>query len=134
MSYRSPYRSSRPVGSLSSRRTPSLAGLGCLGFILLVLLVGGCNYAVFSATKGHHTFTVEDKITKRNSDGGDKYLIFTDKGTFENTDSIFALKFRSSDLYGKLKVNHKYACTTVGLRIPLFSSYKNLLDCEEIRR
>ena len=44
------------------------------------------------------TSTVKEKEVKRYG-GKDKYLIFTDKEVFENTDSWIELKFNSSNLY-----------------------------------
>ena len=62
-------------------------------------------------------------------DGGEsKYLVFTDKETFANEDALLALKFNSSDVYGKLQTGKICAFTVTGFRVPLFSWYRNILS------
>lgn len=76
---------------------------------------------------------VQDKERITTGVGGNiesKYLIFTDTETFENTDSWLALKFNSSDVYGKLEKGQKCNITVTGFRIPFFSSYRNILSAE----
>lgn len=77
------------------------------------------------------TFTVEDKAIKRYSDD-DKYLVYTDNGTYEITDSLAYWRWDSSDLYGKIKVGKTYEAKVYGWRIPIFSSYKNIVSVEEV--
>lgn len=77
------------------------------------------------------TFTVEDKAIKRYSDD-DKYLVYTDNGTYEITDSLVYWRWDSSDLYGKIKVGETYEAKVYGWRIPIFSSYKNIVSVEEV--
>lgn len=114
----------------NSYRRPS-GGQGLVAIALVVLLFfGGCAGCRL-ASRGDVTVKVEDKLTKRDGDS-DRYLIYTDKGVFQNTDSLLALKYRSSDMYHELKVGKVYDCRTEGFRIPLFSMYKNLLECEEV--
>ena len=76
------------------------------------------------------TFTVEDKAIKRYGDD-DKYLVYTDNGTYEITDSLVYWRWDSSDLYGKIKVGETYEAKVYGWRIPIFSSYKNIVSIEE---
>ena len=76
------------------------------------------------------TFTVEDKAIKRYRDD-DKYLVYTDNGTYEITDSLVYWRWDSSDLYGKIKVGETYEAKVYGWRIPIFSSYKNIVSIEE---
>jgi hypothetical protein len=61
----------------------------------------------------------------------DKYLIFTDGEVLENTDLWLKGKFNSSDIQSKLKVGHKYKVKVVGVRIPMLSQYRNILEFEE---
>lgn len=77
---------------------------------------------------------VSDKTTKRYKDN-DKYLIFTDKGEFEVTDSLIHTQFRSSEIYGRVKVGECYNLTVYGYRSGILSSYPTvveakLIDCE----
>lgn len=103
------------------------------GLIVLVLIVLAIVSApiVSYATRDHVTLRVTDKTVKRKDDH-DQYLIFTDKGVYKDTDSLWMLKFNSSDVYGKLMEGHTYDCEVNGFRIPLFSHYKNIIDCEEV--
>lgn len=77
------------------------------------------------------TFTVEDKAIKR-YDEDDKYLVYTDNGTYEITDSLVYLRWDSSDLYGKIKVGETYEAKVYGWRIPIVSSYKNIVSVTEV--
>lgn len=61
------------------------------------------------------------------------YLIFTDKGVFENDDVFFRGKFNSSDFYNEIKEGHTYKFTVVGQRIPFLSMYKNIIKVEFIK-
>jgi translation elongation factor P/translation initiation factor 5A len=56
-----------------------------------------------------------------------KYLVFTDRETFENVDSILALKFNSSDVYGRINKGATCDFVVTGFRVPLFSMYRNIL-------
>ena len=58
------------------------------------------------------------------------YLVYTNKGTFRNTDSIHYLKFTSADLQGFLAEKGSYRLTVYGFRIPIFSMYKNVVKAE----
>jgi hypothetical protein len=58
------------------------------------------------------------------------YLIFTDVGTFKDTDSLVAGKFASSDMYGQLQLGHAYRLQVRGYRIPVLSEYPNILKIE----
>lgn len=62
-----------------------------------------------------------------------KYLIFTDREVFENVDSLWALKFDSSDYYRNIRVGQFCTLTVTGFRIPVLSSYRNIVgySCKE---
>lgn len=62
------------------------------------------------------------------------YMVFTDKETFKNVDSIWHLKFRSSDIYGALQEGEKYQVVVQGFRIPFLSQYRNVLSYDIIRK
>ncbi|HEY6019861.1 MAG TPA: hypothetical protein VIY48_08125, partial [Candidatus Paceibacterota bacterium] len=49
------------------------------------------------------TATVTDKVVK-NDGKSSTYLIFTDKGVYENTDSLVNGKWDSSDVYSGIKI------------------------------
>ena len=73
-----------------------------------------------------YTATVTDKSVKRYN-GSDKYLIYTDIGTFENTDQWLCGKFNSSDIYGRIEVGATYEFDTIGIRVTFFSWYENII-------
>jgi len=41
-------------------------------------------------------------------------------------------RWDSSDLYGKIKVGETYEAKVYGWRMPIFSSYKNIVSVEEV--
>jgi len=84
----------------------------------------------FYSSVDYETITVEDKETKYD-DGTEKYLIFTDKGVYEVTDSFLVLHFSASDVYHELKRNETYNVKTYGWRIPFFSSYNNIVEVSD---
>jgi hypothetical protein len=136
-----PNRNARNFGNAPRyprHTTPRIGGGGCIVILVLLLIVGAIAFEIFAVThKTNVTFTVSDKTVKMDCSGkhgcSSKYLIFTDHGVYQDTDSLFYLKFNSSDVYGMLKRNHTYNCKTYGFRIPLISHYKNLVSCKEVK-
>lgn len=104
---------------------------GCRIIIILfaVAIIGAPFFK--RLTEKTVTITVTDKEVKK-YDNKDKYLIYTDDGTYEITDTIAYLRFDSSDLYGEIEVGKTYECKVCGWRIPIFSSYKNIITAEEV--
>lgn len=76
------------------------------------------------------TVTIFDKERIRRLHSS-KYLIFTDKGVYRNSDSFLKMKFRSSDMYGRLHLNEQYEITVYGWRVPLLSLYRNIVEVKE---
>jgi len=75
------------------------------------------------------TVTVEEKERVCESgNGGCKYLIFTDQGTFQNSDSLLEGKFDSSDVYSDLKVGKTYVVKVAGFRQGILSMYPNIIE------
>lgn len=112
-----------------------------IGAIVIIALFAVAGVGITQLTKDDVTITVKDKQTKLECSGSgsqrdckDVYLIFTDKGTYKDVDSLLMLKFNSSDLYGQLDRGKTYDCKVNGIRIPFFSTYKNLLECKAARR
>ncbi len=101
--------------------------------LLVVLLAGIFGIKIAQVCNVNtYTVTVEDKESIR-SKGGSKYLIFTDKEVFQNTDSWLKGKFNSSDFYRDLKVGKRYHIKTIGFRVPFLSWYKNIIYQKEIK-
>lgn len=118
---------------MRSRSGSDVSGAGCVVILILaVLFLGGC-YGCNKATESTVTVKVNRLDDQASGSHGHTYLVFTDKGVFKDKDNLFFLKFNSSDLFAKLQEGHRYTCKTNGLRIPLFSSYRNLLSCDPAR-
>jgi hypothetical protein len=87
----------------------------------------------YHISTNHHqvTFTVNksERVTDRGGESA-RYLIYTNNGVYENTDSLWNLKFNSSDLYNYIQPGTTYTCDAVGYRVPFLSWYENLVTCE----
>ncbi len=99
---------------------------------LVVIFLIGISGQVVSLL---HRETVTDTVVKSeriNSGESGKYLVFGKNEVYQNTDSWPLLKFRSSDFYRDIEVGKTYRFTVVGWRIPLFSTYRNIVGFEEV--
>lgn len=79
--------------------------------------------------------TLPDRSVQYNANGDKNTyanLVYTDKGTFQNSDSWFPSKHNSSDLYGKLYEKGTFECEIVGWRWPVFNVYPDLIKCEAV--
>lgn len=110
----------------------SLSELIIAGIIVGVILLILSAPIVAYSTQAEVTVTVE-KTERINTAKDSYYLIFTDKEVFKDTDTIWFLKFNSSDIYGKLKAGKTYKCKVNNWRVPLFSWYRNILSIEEVK-
>lgn len=109
---------------------------GVLAFLLIVVApIGIYRHARYSSERTV-TFTITrlpDRELQGNGNGGSNAyanLIYTNKGTFKNTDSTFPWKRNSSDIYGQLNQGKTYTCKVAGWRIGLFSSYPDIISCK----
>lgn len=101
-----------------------------ISVILLVFFI-----TVFQYNTERHSFNtvvldkkiiyVDDKST---------YLIITQHGVFQNTDSLLKGKFNSVYLNNKLKIGSSYNLTVVGFQIPLFDIHPNIIRVVKINR
>lgn len=101
----------------------SIAGVVLIGVLGILLLA---SYAKTS----EETFRITGKESVSTDDNGHEYRVYTTAGTFKVTDSIVHPRFNSADVYGRLEAGQTYTCEVYGYRIPLFSSFKNILHCE----
>jgi len=90
-----------------------------IGFSLTTLSCDGMNQEDVTIT-----ITDKERVYKNNQS---QYLIFTESETFANRDFLFVGKFNSSDMYGRLREGKTYSVRVGGYRIPIFSSYRNIL-------
>ena len=101
--------------------------------LILFAVLGGCTVSCAGSFNDTEvTATVKDKESVRK--GGDNtYLIFTDKGVFENDDSLLRGKWNSSDFYNAIEIGKTYKFTVIGYRVPFLSWYKNIIEYEEVK-
>lgn len=96
--------------------------------IILIVMCAKMYYAYGTAE------FVDVRVTKTERvmyDKGHKYLIFTDIEVFENTDTMYYFKFKSSDIYSKLETGKEYTLKVYGWRIPFLSQYRNIVTVKE---
>lgn len=94
--------------------------------ICAVLVLSGCvlNEQTFVAT-------VNDKDIKAGAESS-TYLIYTELENgegrvFSNSDNWFIGKYNSSDWYNDIRVGATYEFKTSGYRMPMISSYENII-------
>ena len=114
---------------MSYKRKSNIITTTIIGAIIL-LGIGG-NFTLHG-NKTEYKVIITDKQVKR-KDKSDKYLIFTktengETRVFENTDSLIEMKFNSSDVYAELEIGKEYTIKTYGYRIPMMSSYENIIE------
>ena len=105
-----------------------IAILGILTAMFIPACIGGPSY--FKKEQVNNV-CVTDKEVKRSGGEKDKYLIFTNKGTFEITDSLIHMRFNSSDLYGMISKDRCYNFIVTRFRSGFLSEYRNILEVEE---
>ncbi len=99
-----------------------------------VLFLGALTFNIWSHFATMTTVSgliIQDKervVTGSGDQQSSKYLIFTDQETFENVDSMLALKLNSSDVYGSIIEGSTCEFTVTGFRVPLLSWYRNILE------
>lgn len=105
----------------------------CLSLLLLTI---PAKLIIARATSDYQVITVTDKNIniKGNAESGIKhvYMIFSEEGVYQNTDTIAYFKYNSSYVYSKLKIGETYNCLVYGFRVPFLSMYKNIVSCELI--
>ena len=102
-----------------------------IGFaILMVLIVVSLVFT--EILKNFHKeynqeFTVTGKENVKSGNSG-KYLVYTNKTTYEITDSLLNWRWDSSDVYGNIQIGKTYTATLQGFRSPFMSWYPNILN------
>jgi hypothetical protein len=114
------------------------SGTGGYKVLFVVLILCILVPIIFSIaevnTRNTYEVTITDKSYSGDSDG---YIIWAEdeNGTqyeFTNKDKFICGKFNSGTIQGQLKEGYTYRITTIGWRIPLFSSYPNIIEYELI--
>jgi len=103
--------------------------------VVIILIITHAAY-IFSVETTTITVTDKERITE-SSGSGEKmtvdsyYLVYTNVETFKNVDELMFVKVNSSDIQGKLIPNETYQVKVAGWRIPIFSSYRNIIEIVE---
>lgn len=104
-----------------------------IGGLIIALIIFIPILPIFHTTT-YTNVTVVDKSYSGESDG---YLVWVEDENgvqyeLQNEDILLKGKFNSSTIQGKLKEGERYNIKTVGWRIPLFSSYPNIVEYEKV--
>ena len=102
------------------------------GYVIPAALSIGAATAAYSYfIPDKVTVTITDTTVKRN-DGEDRYIVFTDKGPFENTEAWYRFKFSSTEMQNDLVElkGQQVELTKYGWRFQLLSWYENIVDIE----
>lgn len=107
-----------------------------VGVAVIVIVLAIVGRVGFSVVNNFHTesgvvFTVSNKENVVHNKSS-KYLVYTDKTTYEITDTWLHGRWNSSDVYGKITTGKTYTCTLQGYRVPFFSMYPNIIDPKEV--
>jgi hypothetical protein len=96
----------------------------------LVTLVLGLGWPYYTArTVGPVEVTDKQRVIQNEES---YYRLYTREETFRNSDTVFYLKFRSSELQGRIPVGAVCTFRVYGLRIPILSRFRNVVsaDCD----
>jgi len=99
--------------------------------------------AVLSPVIGHAimAYTTLDTVTatvirvERVSEGtGEhikhRYMVYADRETFQNSDSLWYLKWNSADVHGRLMPGQTYTFKVYGWRVPFLSWFRNVVEVQ----
>ena len=114
------------AGRVNWTRIAVVIGIAAVIFAML----SACN-AYFNSTRD---VTARVNKTGQTCTSGNKCtnLVYTDKGTFKNSDSLLAGKFNSSDVTGMLCPGGTYELKVRGYRVGLLSMWPNILKVEKV--
>ena len=102
-------------------------------FVLGAVLVAA-SFGLANVNYSTETYLIKKEPERVCSGSGEgmscKYLIFTDKTTIANQDSLWHGKFNSSDIHGRINIGDVCEITSVGFRVPFLSMYKNAIKVQ----
>ncbi len=116
-----------------ARRSPPVFKVAATIILAGIVGVGTMGYKYETSEATTQRVTVTDKDRHVSSEGGGKYMVFTDKEVFENTDSMLRDKMDSSDVQAQLHVGCTYDITAYGFRNNWFSIYRNISAAEHVK-
>ncbi len=103
--------------------------LAIVGAVVLIALFFQ-HPIIMYATQRHVVATVDskDRVCTGGKEVTCKYLIYTDQGVFEDTDTLWYWKYDSSDVYGGLRAGQTYTFKVTGKRLGIMSWYPNIIS------
>lgn len=104
-------------------------GLPVVFLVLLFAFSGWYAYGTNDTLTAKVTNT--ERVCGSGQDGSCKWLVMTDKMSFENVDSLFHWKWNSTDFQGKLEVGETYTLEYYGWRVPMMSAYPNIVGVSQ---
>lgn len=110
----------------------ALYGLICLVIIVVAVILGSVKLVGRFNTEPV-VATVTEKGERCASRDSCKYMIYTDKGVYQNTDSLLYWKWDSAEVYNELKVGKTYNLTVAGWRVPFLSWFPNVVNHTEVQ-
>lgn len=110
-------------------KTKNLITGNILYLLLTIILIIGYPTAYYLSSETIEiTINDKERITTGSGENiSSKFIIYTDNGVFENTDSWLFLKFNSADFQNKFQIGETYEVKVAGWRIPILSMYKNIV-------
>lgn len=110
-------------------------GLGMIGFgvlaVFLIIFPATTVSAIYQyGTVDTTTATVGKTERVCETDSACRWMVLTDQGAMLNTDTLFHLKFSSTDVQANLVEGEEYTFTHYGWRIPFLSMYPNIISVE----
>lgn len=112
-------------------RNSSLMTLTIIISVFTVLIaIGGT--ALNALVRNTQTCTIESKDRATGQNGESSMRVYTKEcGVLTVSDTIIGLSFDSADRYAQLKPGKRYELETMGIRIPVFSTFPNIIEIKE---
>ena len=103
-------------------------------FLLTTTLVAGFIRFVYQySTIETQRITIQ-KLKFGADNSKTQYMIYTKDGqVIRNANLLFFGKFKSDEIFAKLKVGKSYMVKTCGIRVPFLGWYKNIITITEIK-
>lgn len=104
------------------------------GGVVAIALAAGLGNFIYKnvVPRTIEQVTIKDKERVCSTVANCRYMFYTDKGVYENTDAWLFLKTNSADYYGNIDVNTTYNLKVVGVRFSLFSWQPNIINYEKV--
>lgn len=103
------------------------------GIFLVVALILGSVKLVGRFNTEQVVATINEKGERCKTRDSCKYMVYTDKGVYQNTDSLLYWKWSSADMYNELKVGKTYSLTVAGFRAPFLNWFPNVVAVSEVK-